>query len=177
MRVIIQRVKEAAVTVDGAVVGEIKRGLLCLVGIGRNDTADDTQWVANKICNMRLWEDEEKRKNWHKSVKSSGYELLLVSQFTLHAVLKGNRPDFSHAKRPEEAEQMFNELVQLSRNTLSPEKVQTGVFGANMDVSLVNDGPVTINIDSESINIKRKIKRACDENKGKTEADTKKSAQ
>ena len=72
---------------------------------------------------------------------------------------------------------MFNELVQLSRNTLSPEKVRTGVFGANMDVSLVNDGPVTINIDSESINIKRKIKRACDENKGKTEADTKKSAQ
>ena len=75
---------------------------------------DDTKWCVNKICNLRLWDDEAKGKPWQNSVKSSGYELLLVSQFTLHAKLKGNKPDFSHSKRPEEAEKMFDEFVNLS---------------------------------------------------------------
>ena len=132
-------------------------------GIGRNDTLDDTKWCVNKICNLRLWDDEAKGKPWQNSVKSSGYELLLVSQFTLHAKLKGNKPDFSHSKRPEEAEKMFDEFVNLSKSTIPKENVKTGVFGAKMDVSLVNDGPVTITIDSEEVNFKRKIKRPCDD--------------
>ena len=163
MRVIIQRVTAASVVVDGNIVGQIGNGLLCLVGVERNDTLDDTKWCTNKICNIRLWNDEAKGKPWQNSVKSSGYELLLVSQFTLHAVLKGNKPDFSHSKRPEEAKKMFDEFVTLSKSLIPPEKVKTGIFGAKMDVSLVNDGPVTITIDSEKVNFKRKIKRPCDE--------------
>ena len=166
MRVIIQRVTAASVVVDGNIVGQIGNGLLCLVGIGRNDTLDDTKWCTNKICNVRLWDDRAKGKPWQNSVKSSGYELLLVSQFTLHGVLKGNKPDFSHSKRPEEAKKMFDEFVALSKALIPAEKVKTGIFGAKMEVSLVNDGPVTISIDSEGVNFKRKIKRPCDEEKG-----------
>ncbi|MFB1080568.1 D-aminoacyl-tRNA deacylase [Jeotgalibacillus sp. JSM ZJ347] len=145
MRVVVQRSKEAKVTVEGKIEGEIRSGLVLLVGISQEDTESDCRYAADKIANLRIFEDEEGRMN--HSVLDQGGEILSISQFTLYGdTKKGRRPNFMNAAKPVHAEPLyekFNEL--LNEKGL---KVETGVFGAMMDVSLVNDGPVTLIVES-----------------------------
>jgi D-aminoacyl-tRNA deacylase len=150
MRVVIQRVSEASVKVNGNVIGSIQTGLLVLVGIEDLDSSEDVEWLSNKIVQMRIFNDEAGLMN--KSVLDVKGNLLLISQFTLHAsTKKGNRPSFIQAARPEKAiplyKEMINQLESLLGNTIA-----TGQFGADMKVSLINDGPVTITIDSQNRN-------------------------
>ncbi|MER1989771.1 MAG: D-aminoacyl-tRNA deacylase [Solibacillus isronensis] len=146
MRVILQRSKQASVTVDGQVTGAIQKGYVLLVGITHSDTEEDIAYVAKKITDLRIWEDEDGKMN--RSIAEAGGDILSISQFTLYAdTRKGKRPSFVEAARPEQAKPLweaFNE--QLKANGLH---VETGVFGAMMDVALINDGPVTITIESK----------------------------
>lgn len=148
MRVVIQRVKKASVTVEDEVISEIKNGFLILLGIETGDTIEDIEWLSRKIVQLRVFSDENGAMN--KSLLDVNGELLVVSQFTLHAsTKKGNRPSFIKAARPEIAIPLYKKFVnQLEVD--STQKVATGEFGAMMDVSLVNDGPVTIIIDSKN---------------------------
>lgn len=147
MRAVIQRVSESAVRIDGEVVGEIGHGVMVLLGIEAEDGLEDVQWLAKKIVNLRIFDDEQGVMN--KSLLDKGYEILLISQFTLHAATKkGNRPSYIKAARPEVAIPLYEKFekelaVQLGKN------IQTGEFGADMKVSLVNDGPVTIFMDTK----------------------------
>ncbi len=141
MRLVIQRVSEARVVVDGEVVGEIGRGLLVLVGVHREDTEQDAVYLADKTVNLRIFEDEPGKMN--KSLLDVGGGVLAVSQFTLYGdVRKGRRPSFIHAAPPERAQPLFQRYVEALRKHL--ERVETGRFGAKMLVHLVNDGPVTL---------------------------------
>lgn len=146
MKVVLQRAKNASVTVDGLVTGSISHGYVLLVGITHSDTLEDVKYVAKKIAELRLFEDEEGKMN-HSIAQVSG-QILSVSQFTLYAdVKKGRRPSFTEAARPSEAEPLwlaFNEELKLYDL-----QVETGIFGAMMDVTLTNDGPVTIVIESK----------------------------
>ncbi|MFS0575323.1 D-aminoacyl-tRNA deacylase [Sporosarcina sp. 179-K 3D1 HS] len=146
MRVVLQRSGPASVRVDGEVTGSIEKGYVLLVGITHTDTEADMEYVAKKIAGLRLWEDEEGKMN--RAIEEVGGAILSVSQFTLYGdVRKGRRPSFIEAARPEQAEplwQYFN--GQLEAEGL---KVETGVFGAMMDVELINDGPVTIIVESK----------------------------
>jgi len=147
MKVVVQRVREASVVVAGQRVGAIGPGLLVLVGIGSQDTVRDADWMVDKIVNLRIFETEEGRLD--KSLLDIGGSLLLVSQFTLYGdCRKGRRPSFSDAMRPDEARQLFDLFVAKARGLVG--SVETGVFQASMDVSLVNVGPVTILLDSRS---------------------------
>ena len=147
MRVVIQRVKEASVTINENIKSHISNGLLVLLGIVDEDTKDDIQWICNKICNLRIFNDENEIMNL--SVKDIKGELLVVSQFTLNAsTKKGNRPSYIKAAKPDFAIPMYNEFVNYLESQVDT-KVQTGEFGADMKVSLLNDGPVTIIIDSK----------------------------
>lgn len=147
MRVLLQRVGSASVEVEGRCVGQIGQGLLLLVGIETNDTTEDLDWLTGKILRLRIFADENGAMN--RSVQEVGGELLVVSQFTLYAsTKKGNRPSFIKAAPPDTAEQMFNQLCTLL-STQMDRPVERGVFGAHMSVQLVNDGPVTIWIDSK----------------------------
>ena len=149
MRLVLQRVTRASVSVDGAVVGSIGQGLLCLVGIsvGDTDPAVAIDWAKRKILGIRLWEDSGKA--WAKSVTALGLEVLLVSQFTLYCQLKGHKPDFHNAMPPEPANEFWSKFV-TAMSAAHPGKVQQGQFGAKMDVELVNDGPVTIELESRA---------------------------
>lgn len=146
MRVVIQRVREASVTVDGAISGQIGHGLLVLAGFEADDGEVDLDWMAGKIVRMRIFSDEEGVMN--RSVQEAGGGILAVSQFTLYAsVKKGNRPSWSRAARGDVSQPLFERFVEkLSAELGKP--VPTGVFGADMQVSLTNDGPVTISVDS-----------------------------
>ncbi|WP_166387790.1 D-aminoacyl-tRNA deacylase [Polaribacter sp. 11A2H] len=148
MKIVIQRVLEASVTIDGAKVAEIKTGLLVLLGIVAEDTQDDIDFLVRKIANLRVFNDENEVMN--KSLVDINGEVIVVSQFTLQAsTKKGNRPSYIKAARPEIAIPLYENFVE----TLAAEidnKVQTGKFGADMKVALVNDGPVTIIIDSKN---------------------------
>lgn len=148
MRVLLQRVSKASVQVEQQIVGAIDGGLLVLVGIEESDTQEDIVWLANKITQLRIFNDANGVMNC--SVKEVNGEILVVSQFTLHAsTKKGNRPSYIRAAKPDFAIPMYESLVkELQKNMLKP--IQTGVFGANMKVTLVNDGPVTIWIDSKN---------------------------
>jgi len=148
MRVVLQRVSSASVTIAGRVAGRIDRGLLVFVGIEPADTAADGDWLAQKIIRLRIFGEPDGQ--MHLSVADISGGILLVSQFTLYASLqKGTRPSFSAAARPEQAEPLYEKFIaQLSAALGRP--VQTGEFGAMMDVALVNDGPVTLIIDSKS---------------------------
>ena len=147
MKAVIQRVSQASVTIDGNIKSAIGAGLLVLLGIEEADTADDITWLSAKIINLRILADENGVMN--VSVKDAGGELLLVSQFTLHAsTKKGNRPSYIKAARPEFAIPMYEKMIeQLTLDLGKP--IKTGVFGADMKVSLLNDGPVTIIMDSK----------------------------
>lgn len=147
MRVLIQRVKEASVTVQGEVIGKIGTGLLILVGIEEADGAEDIQWLVRKISQLRIFPDADGLMN-HSVVDVDG-GLLVVSQFTLHAsTKKGNRPSYIKAARPEIAVPMYQQFIE-ELETASERPVASGKFGADMKVALVNDGPVTIWIDSK----------------------------
>jgi D-tyrosyl-tRNA(Tyr) deacylase len=148
MRVVIQRVSSASVTIEGKISGEIDNGFLILLGIEAADTVEDIDWLTGKISKMRVFADSEGLMN--KSLADIKGSALVVSQFTLHAnTKKGNRPSFIRAARPEQAEPMYQTfLQQLGERICNP--CQSGEFGADMQVSLVNDGPVTIIIDSKN---------------------------
>lgn len=148
MRVTIQRVSEASVKVDGGIVGEIQKGLLVLLGIEDEDTAEDIEWLTGKISKLRIFPDEKAPMN--QSVMEVDGDILVVSQFTLFAsTKKGNRPSFTRSGEPNFAKEMCEKFVDsLSQKT--EKTIQTGIFGADMKVSLINDGPVTINIDSKN---------------------------
>ena len=148
MRVLIQRVIHASVKIDDKINSSIEQGLLVFVGIENADSDDDIEWVSNKIINLRIFDDENKIPNI--SVKDSGGDILLVSQFTLHALTKqGNRPSYIKASKPEIAIPIYQKLI-LRLQKDSGKKIQTGIFGADMKVSLLNDGPITIWIDSKN---------------------------
>ena len=145
MRVVIQRSKQASVTVDGNVTGAIDKGYVLLVGITHTDTAEDIAYCAKKVAELRLWEDEEGKMN--RSILEVGGDILSVSQFTLYAeTKKGRRPSFTAAARPEQAKPMWDAFNDALRQFGL--RVETGIFGAMMDVALINDGPVTIIVDS-----------------------------
>jgi D-tyrosyl-tRNA(Tyr) deacylase len=148
LKVIIQRVSEASVTIDQNIVAQINKGLLILVGIESADNLEDINWLVSKIVYLRIFGDENKVMNL--SVKDIDGEIIVVSQFTLHALTKkGNRPSYIKAAKPEIAIPMYEKFVQLLELELG-KKIQTGQFGADMKVALVNDGPVTIIIDSKN---------------------------
>lgn len=146
MRAVIQRVRYGRVTVAGQRVGEIGHGLLVLIGVGQGDGESDAQYLADKTVNLRVFEDTEGKMN--RSVREVGGEVLVVSQFTLYGdCRKGRRPSFSAAAPPESGKRWFNRYVQLLREAGVP--TATGEFGAMMDVEFLNDGPVTLLLDSE----------------------------
>ena len=148
MRVVIQRVSEASVTVDGAVTGNINGGLLVLAGFENADKEEDITWMSNKMVNLRIFNDSQGVMN--KSVLDTGGEIILISQFTLHAFTKkGNRPSYIKASKPEIAIPMYQALIKQLESDLG-KHIETGVFGADMKVALLNDGPVTIIIDSKN---------------------------
>jgi D-tyrosyl-tRNA(Tyr) deacylase len=148
MRVVIQRVSEASVECNGRITGKIAAGFLILVGIETEDTKEDAEWVADKIWQMRVFQDRDDKMNL--ALKEINGELLVISQFTLHASSKkGNRPSFIKAARPEQAiplYEYFKQYLEIKSST----KVEAGIFGADMKVSLINDGPVTIILDSKN---------------------------
>lgn len=148
MRVVIQRTTKASVTIDGNVKGAIASGLLVLLGIEEADALEDIEWLSSKIVNLRIFNDEAGVMN--RSVKDYGGDILLISQFTLHAsTKKGNRPSYIKAARPEQAIPLYEKMItQLESDLGKP--IQTGTFGADMKVELLNDGPVTILIDSKN---------------------------
>lgn len=148
MKVVIQRVSEASVTVEGKKVADIQKGLLILVGIEDADTQEDIDWLASKIIKMRIFGDENDVMNC--SVQDIEGDIIVVSQFTLHAsTKKGNRPSYIKASKPEFAIPMYENFVQTIEKEFG-KKVQTGIFGADMKVRLLNDGPVTITMDSKN---------------------------
>lgn len=147
MRVVLQRVSHASVTVEEKVIGQIQRGFLLLVGVTHDDAMEDMEYLVRKIVQMRIFEDEEGKLN--RSIQDIGGEILSVSQFTLYAdTKKGNRPSFSKAAPGDIALEMFEQFNGLLRDTGIP--VETGQFGADMKVELLNDGPVTILLDSKN---------------------------
>jgi D-tyrosyl-tRNA(Tyr) deacylase len=148
MKAIIQRVIQASVTINGSIEGSIDQGLLILLGVAPNDTQEDIDWLASKIINMRIFGDEEGKMN--KALNEINGELLIVSQFTLFAsTKKGNRPSFIGSAPPLLANELYEKFI-LKCKELSFSKVETGIFGADMKVSLINDGPVTILIDTKN---------------------------
>ena len=147
MRAVIQRVNKASVTIEGQLHSQIGKGLLVLLGIEDADTTEDIEWLSGKIVNLRIFDDAEGVMN--ESVKDKNGEILLVSQFTLHAsTKKGNRPSYIKASKPDTAMPLYEEMIQQLTNELE-KPILTGVFGADMKVELLNDGPVTIIIDTK----------------------------
>jgi D-tyrosyl-tRNA(Tyr) deacylase len=147
MRVVIQRVSSASVRTLNGAFAEIGEGLFVLLGIARNDTPADCAWLAEKIANLRLFPDDAGQMN--RAVKEINGEILVVSQFTLHAsVRKGSRPSFNDAAKSEVARPLYDEFILQLQSALG-HRVETGTFGASMKVTLVNDGPVTIIVDTE----------------------------
>lgn len=147
MKIVLQRVTEASVSVDNTVIGEVAKGLLILLGVGLEDTKEDADWLIKKIIGMRIFSDADGKMNL--SVQDINGEFLVISQFTLHAsTKKGNRPSYIKAARPEVAIPLYEYFIEELK-TVSQLKVASGKFGADMQVALVNDGPVTIVVDSK----------------------------
>lgn len=148
MKFVIQRVSHASVTVENEIIGQINKGFLVLIGIGKEDTKEEADLFIRKMCGLRIFEDENGKTNL--SLKDVNGEVLLISQFTLYAnCKKGNRPSFTDAKEPQEAEALYEYIVEECRKVLPA--VQTGSFGAEMKVDLLNDGPFTIVLDSRDL--------------------------
>jgi len=148
MRAVLQRVSHASVVVDRNTTGAIQNGLLVLMGIEDADTTEDIEWLSGKIVSMRIFNDDNGIMN--VSVKDAGGDILLISQFTLHAsTKKGNRPSYIRASKPDFAIPLYEKMIAQLESDLG-KKIQTGIFGADMKVSLLNDGPVTITIDTKN---------------------------
>ena len=148
MRVVVQRVSQSNVKLSGEVIGEIKEGLMVLVSFVDEDNDTDLDWMTKKIINLRIFNDDEGKMN--RSVQDIGGDILLISQFTLHgSTKKGNRPSFIKAAKPDFANVMYERFIKVLEQTLGKE-IQTGEFGGDMKVSLINDGPTTIIIDSRN---------------------------
>lgn len=148
MRVVVQRVKRASVAIDNNIEGQIASGVLIFLGIVAEDTLEDTKWLSKKISNLRIFSDKNDVMNL--SLIDQNFEALVISQFTLHAqTKKGNRPSYIKAARPEIAIPLYEEFIRQLQHDLGKE-VQSGVFGANMEIDLLNDGPVTIIIDTKN---------------------------
>lgn len=155
MRVVLQRVARAKVEVGGRVVGSIEKGLCLLVGIHASDVEEDMDFLVKKILNLRLWGDESDGSKWKKSVTDLDLEILAISQFTLFGnVMKGSKPSFNESMKSEFSRPFFDAFVQKLRDARGVDKVQTGAFGEYMQVELVNDGPVTLEIDSRKFDYK-----------------------
>nr|WP_314531652.1 D-aminoacyl-tRNA deacylase [uncultured Fusobacterium sp.] len=151
MRTVIQRVRFARVSVDGKIIGEIDKGLLILLGVAHDDSEKEMKWLANKTKNLRIFEDEEEKMNL--SLEDIKGKALIISQFTLYAnSVKGNRPSFIEAAKPDFAKDLYLKFIQEFKNFGI--ETQEGEFGADMKVELLNDGPVTIIIDTKDANIK-----------------------
>jgi len=147
MKAVIQRVSEAAVRINGTVKGAIEKGFLVLLGVTHEDTIEDIEWLAKKIINLRVFGDDDGKMN--RDLQDINGNILLISQFTLHAsTKKGNRPSYIAAARPEVAIPLYEKMIQVLEEKIG-KPIQTGEFGADMKVSLLNDGPVTIIIDSK----------------------------
>ena len=147
MRTILQRVQHASVTVDGKITGNINHGILVLVGFEPEDTNEDFEWIIKKIIQLRIFNDENNVMNL--DIQQTNGEILVISQFTLHAaVKKGNRPSYIKASKPDLANEQYEEFLNLLENNFKP--VQKGIFGADIKVKIINDGPVTIFIDSKN---------------------------
>ncbi|KAG8883505.1 D-tyrosyl-tRNA(Tyr) deacylase [Tulasnella sp. 331] len=160
MRAIIQRVSSAAVTVDNDIVGKISKGLLVLIGIGVDDTPADMEAIAKKILAVRVFDDENGTM-WKHGVKDIGGEVLCVSQFTLMAkTTKGSKPDFHGAMGSESSRSMYSNLLSRLGELYDPSKIQDGRFGAMMSVSIMNEGPVTIPIDSRKFEYVQPVSRS-----------------
>lgn len=148
MRAVVQRVKKAAVTVEGEIIGNIDKGLLVLLGVEESDNSDDIKYMVDKVVNLRIFEDDEQRMN--RSLIDIQGELMVVSQFTLYGdVRKGRRPSFIAAAKPEYADEIYKDFVKECKKVI--QKVATGKFQADMDVEFINNGPVTILLDSKKI--------------------------
>nr|CAB3240074.1 D-tyrosyl-tRNA(Tyr) deacylase 1-like [Phallusia mammillata] len=147
MKAIVQRVASASVTVGDELVSSIGRGICVLLGISRDDNSKDTEFMVRKLLNLRVFDDENE-KRWCKSVKDQNLEILCVSQFTLQAILKGNKPDFHGAMMADTSEAFYNDFLAELRKNYDPEKIKDGRFGAHMQVHIQNDGPVTIEVNS-----------------------------
>lgn len=149
MKAVIQRCLNAEVVVDNKTVGKIEKGFVVFLGIAENDTEQDLDYLVRKISGLRIFEDENAKMN--KSIKDVNGEMLVISNFTLQAKTShGFRPDFFHAMMPQRAEQFVNKFIENCNNTGCFKKINSGIFGADMKVSVVNDGPVTIIIDTEN---------------------------
>ena len=182
MRFIIQRVKSASVTVSNELVSKIGPGLMILVGLTHDDKEEYFDHVTDKFLNLRLW-DDSKGVRWKESVKSQNFEILLVSQFTLYYIMKGNKPDFHLAMENDKAKLLFDKLVDCIKKKYDENKIKTGKFGEYMNVELINDGPVTLNweypgnkienMEKNGTKIKNENKNV-KENNGKKEKENKK---
>jgi D-tyrosyl-tRNA(Tyr) deacylase len=151
MRALIQRVKESSVSVNGSVHGSIGKGILIFLGVRNDDTIGDAQYLAGRCADLRIFDDEHGKMNL--SIKDISGEALVISQFTLYAeTRKGNRPSFTEAAPPEIAERLYNSFVQDLCKEIGFDKVKTGIFRSMMDVQLVNDGPVTVQVESKEKN-------------------------
>lgn len=148
MRAVVQRVLSSRVEVEGRTVSEIGPGLLVFVGLLETDTESDADYICRKLLNMRLFANEKTGKAWDQSVMQRNYEVLLVSQFTLYGILKGNKPDFHVAMPPQKAKPFYTSLVEKFCKAYNTNAIKDGIFGAMMQVHLVNDGPVTMQLDS-----------------------------
>lgn len=147
MRLVVQRVSHSKVEVDSKIIGQIGKGFLVLLGVGPEDTTEIADFLVEKLCNLRVFKDEAEKMNL--SIKDIDGELLIVSQFTLYAdCKKGNRPSFTNAAKPEKANELYEYFIEKCRNKVR--KVEHGEFGADMKVSLLNDGPVTIILEKEN---------------------------
>lgn len=148
MRIVVQRVSEASVKINGKIVGSIAQGLMVLLGVETTDSQSDADYLIQKLLSLRIFNDSDGKMNL--SIQEVSGELLIVSQFTLHAsTKKGNRPSYIRAARPEQAIPLYQYFIEQAQNQMKT-KVETGEFGADMKVSLVNDGPVTIILDSQN---------------------------
>ena len=149
MKAVVQRVLSGSVTVEGEVVSSIGKGMVALIGIHKDDTKVEMDYIVRKLVSLRMWDDDTGRR-WAKSAKDLGLEVMCVSQFTLYHVMKGNKPDFHLAMGGEQSQQFYQQFLAEMKKAYSEEKVKDGVFGANMQVELVNDGPVTLELEALS---------------------------
>ncbi|KAK7488655.1 hypothetical protein BaRGS_00020108 [Batillaria attramentaria] len=169
MKVVLQRVMQASVTVGDEVISSIGRGLCVLVGISRYDTPKEMEYIVRKILNLRVFDDDS-GKRWMKSVTDKDFEILCVSQFTLNLILKGNKPDFHEAMGPDLSQQFYNQFLEQLQAAYKPDKIKDGQFGAYMQVHIQNDGPVTVPLEAVPSPPEKKEKGDAEQNRSTTAA-------